>query len=219
MEKRVCATPKRRMALLALLVMVPTIAWATEDFRGGGFRQGPPQEAVEACAGKKEGEAVRFKTPFGDNVSGVCREVRGKLIAVPEGGFSGPPPVFEGKGPRGNIVRVIEALDLTKEQKEHVRRIIDAERGKTESLERQLAETREKLRKVMEAEPFDEGAVRVLAAGQEKTRVELFLSRALAERRILAVLTPEQRKAVQILRKILPDMQPPFLRECRPPAP
>jgi len=116
MKRRMCASAKRTVAILALLVMIPTFAWAIEVLRDSRFRQGPPQEAVDACSGKREGEVVRFNTPFGDNVSGVCREIRGKLIAVPEGGPPGPPGRREGRGPQGNFVLMVKALDLTKEQ-------------------------------------------------------------------------------------------------------
>ncbi len=53
MKKRVRSTGKSTVAILALLVMVPTFVWAVECFRDRGFRQVPPQEAVDACAGKK----------------------------------------------------------------------------------------------------------------------------------------------------------------------
>ncbi len=91
MKRRKCASAKRIVAILALPVMIPPFVWASEGLRDSRYRQGPPQEAVDACSGKREGEVVRFKTSFGDNVSGVCREFRGKLIAVPEGGPPGPP--------------------------------------------------------------------------------------------------------------------------------
>lgn len=95
MARRLWASAKRTVAILALMVMIPTFAWAIEALPDSRFRQGPPQEAVDACSGKREGEVVRFKTPFGDNVSGVCRGIRGKMIAVPEG----DPPGSPGGGP------------------------------------------------------------------------------------------------------------------------
>jgi hypothetical protein len=36
-------------------------------------RRGPPQEFVDACKGKKDGEVVEAKSPHGDMVKGVCR--------------------------------------------------------------------------------------------------------------------------------------------------
>jgi len=213
MKKRIRATEKKRtVAISALLVMVPTFVWAVEGLRDGGFRQGPAQEAVDACAGKKEGDVVRFNTPVGDNVSGICREFRGKLIAVPEGGPPGPPGGREGMSPEGNFVPMVKVLDLTKEQKDQVKSILDVERERVAPLVRQLAENREKLRQAMEAEPFDEPTVRTLATNQEKAHVEMIVSRARVESRILALLTPEQRKLARKLRGILLDlpMRPPF---------
>jgi Spy/CpxP family protein refolding chaperone len=200
---------KRTVAISALLVMVPTFVWAVEGLRDGGFRQGPAQEAVDACAGKKEGDVVRFNTPVGDNVSGICREFRGKLIAVPEGGPPGPPGGREGMAPEGIFVLMVKALDLTKEQKDQVKSILDVERERVSPLVRQLAENREKLRQALEAEPFDEPTIRTLATSQEKVLVEMIVSRARVESRFLALLTPEQRK---LARKLLLDlpMRPPF---------
>ncbi len=212
MKKRMCATAKRTVVILSFLVMVPTFVWAVEGLRDDGVRHGPPQEAVDACAGKKEGDVVRFNTPFGDNVSGVCREFRGKLIAVPEGDPPGPPGGRKGMGPEGSFVLMVKALDLTKEQKKQVKSILDAEREGVAPLVRQLAENREKLRQAMEAEPFDEPTIRTLATSQEKAHVEMIVSRARVESRFLALLTPEQRKLARKLRGILLDlpMRPPF---------
>jgi Spy/CpxP family protein refolding chaperone len=206
MKKRMCATAKRTVVILAFLVMVPTFVWAVEGLRNGGFRHGPPQEAVDPCAGKKEGDVVRFNTPFGDNVSGVCREFRGKLIAVPEGSPPGPPGGREGMGPEGNFVLMVKVLDLTKEQKEQIKSILDVERERVSPLVRQLAENREKLRQAVEAEPFDEPTVRTLATSQEKAHIEMVVSRVRVESRILALLTPEQRKLARKLPGILLDL-------------
>jgi hypothetical protein len=57
---------------------------------GGGGRGGPPPEALEACKGKKEGDAVQVKTPRGDKMSATCQ-----MVAVPArgpGDSKGPPP-------------------------------------------------------------------------------------------------------------------------------
>jgi len=44
----------------------------------GGAHHGPPQEALDACKGKKDGDTAQLRTPRGDTVSGVCR-----LVLVP----------------------------------------------------------------------------------------------------------------------------------------
>ena len=41
----------------------------------GGAPHGPPQEALDACKGKKDGDSAQMRTPRGDSVSGVCRLV------------------------------------------------------------------------------------------------------------------------------------------------
>jgi protein CpxP len=90
-------------------------------------------------------------------------------------------------------------LDLTAEQKAQIRTILDAEREKSAPLRKQLADNREQLRKIAGKEPFDEAAVRNLAADQEKTRVELVVSRTRAMNRVHALLTPEQREKARTL--------------------
>ncbi|MDD5762114.1 MAG: Spy/CpxP family protein refolding chaperone [bacterium] len=212
MEKRMCPTAVSAGAILALLAMVPSFGWAIEEFPDGRIRQAPPREAVDACAGRKEGEVVRFNTPFRDNVPGVCRELRGKLIAVPEGVPPGPTGGREGMGPEGTFLLMVKVLDLTKEQEERIKDILDVELERIPPLVRQLAEYRKKLRQAVETEPFDEPTVRALATNQEKAHAEMVVSQARVESRILALLTPEQRRLARKLRSILPDlpMRPPF---------
>ncbi|MES2130091.1 MAG: hypothetical protein V4463_22700 [Pseudomonadota bacterium] len=43
--------------------------------------RGPPQEAFDACKGKKDGDAVQARMPRGDTVAGTCR-----LVMVPNHG-------------------------------------------------------------------------------------------------------------------------------------
>lgn len=99
-----------------------------------------------------------------------------------------------GRGPGNHIERMARKLGLTPEQKERIEAILEAEREKVEPLRRQLDETREKIRTASETEPFDEAAVRALAAGQNDARVDLVVSRARTKSRIHALLNPEQRE-------------------------
>jgi hypothetical protein len=64
--------------------------WAIDGPPGRGGKMGPPPEAIEACNGKTEGDAVEFTTPRGDKVKAICRQMDGQLVAVPEGDFRGP---------------------------------------------------------------------------------------------------------------------------------
>ncbi|MGB0712630.1 MAG: YHYH protein [Gammaproteobacteria bacterium] len=56
---------------------------------GPGGRRGPPPQALEACAGRAEGESCSFQAPFG-TVRGQCGETReGELACKPGGGPPG----------------------------------------------------------------------------------------------------------------------------------
>ncbi len=195
---------KKTVGILALLAVIPVSGWAFWGPPEGGRFQGPPQEAIDACAGKKTGDAVRFITPRGDNVSAVCRDFDGRLAAAPEMGAAwagrGNRGGGRGMGPGRHFARMAGELGLTAEQKGQIRTILDAEREKNEPLRKQLAENRDRLRKIAEKEPFDESGVRKLAADLEKTRVELVVSRTRAMNRVHALLTPEQREKARTLR-------------------
>ncbi|HSM00419.1 MAG TPA: Spy/CpxP family protein refolding chaperone, partial [Candidatus Limnocylindria bacterium] len=153
-------------------------------------------EAIDACAGLSEGDMVQFTSPRGDTVSGICRDIRGGLVAVPEKGFHGK---YRTMGPGKRIDRMAKKLNLTEAQKEQVKAILASERDKAEPLRQQLAENRENLRKAIEAEPFKEATVRALAQSQNEARVELVVSRARAKSQIYALLTPEQRELAKKL--------------------
>ncbi|POZ62283.1 hypothetical protein [Chromobacterium alticapitis] len=50
----------------------------------------PPDEAFQACNGKKAGDAVNFTTPRGEKMSGKCKLLPARLAAVPD--HPPPPP-------------------------------------------------------------------------------------------------------------------------------
>jgi YHYH protein len=49
----------------------------------GGPSGGPPQEAFDACKGKREGSSCAVNTPRG-NMSGTCRNMRSDFVCVPQ---------------------------------------------------------------------------------------------------------------------------------------
>jgi len=55
----------------------------------GKGRNGPPQEAIDACDGKDDGDTVTFETRDGKSVSGTCKDIYGQMVAVPENGRRG----------------------------------------------------------------------------------------------------------------------------------
>lgn len=50
---------------------------------------GPPAEAVSACKDQQEGTTVEFTIPSGEKVKGSCKEIEGRMVAVPEVGPGG----------------------------------------------------------------------------------------------------------------------------------
>jgi len=195
-------TFRKTVGILAVLAVIPVSGWAFGGPEGGRRIHGPPQEAIDACAGKKPGDAVRLITPCGDNVAAVCTEKGGRLAAAPErgAGWAGREHRGKGMGPGRHFARMARDLDLTAEQKGQIKTILDAEREKSAPIRKQIADNRDKLRNLAEKEPFDEAAVRRLAAEQEKTRTELAVARARAMNRVHALLTPEQREKARKLR-------------------
>ena len=67
---------KRVTALVALLLIIASIAY--------GQQFAPTPEAYKACEGKSAGSAAQFVGSRGETVSGVCKEIDGKLILLPD---------------------------------------------------------------------------------------------------------------------------------------
>ncbi len=68
----------QRAAIIALLFYAGTAVAQPSQHPPQGERRGPPQEAFDACKGKKDGDAVEAKSPRGDMVKGICR-----LVMIP----------------------------------------------------------------------------------------------------------------------------------------
>lgn len=95
------------------------------------------------------------------------------------------------------LARMTEALDLSAEQQEKVKAIMDEHRSKVAPLRQSLDESRDQLRQLGKADTFDETAVRRLAAGQAAAKAELMVERARMQSQIHALLTPEQREMAE----------------------
>lgn len=208
-------TVRNTVGALALLTLIPAAGWAA-DGPTGPRAQGPPQQAYDACAGKKAGDQVRLTTPRGNSVDAICREYDGKLAARPQRGpaWSGKGAGRQSMGPgmaahgrRGgkgmgmgfgqDNCWMSDALKLTPEQKTKIQAIRDEEGKKVSQLRKELWETRDVLWEAAGKTPYDEAAVRKLAADRESKRTELFLARAGAMNRIKALLSPEQKAELE----------------------
>jgi Spy/CpxP family protein refolding chaperone len=95
------------------------------------------------------------------------------------------------------LARMTEVLNLSAEQQEKIKAIMDEHHAKVAPLRQSLDENRDKLRQAAKADTFDEAAVRTLATSQAATKTELMVERARMQHQINALLTPEQRKLAE----------------------
>ena len=104
--------------------------------------------------------------------------------------------------PRDRMERVVEVLDLNAAQQEQIAAIRSEDQALSAPLRERQAVIRAQLETIIKAYPFDEAAVRSLAAAQATNRTELIVNRARMQSRIHAVLTPEQRVLAEKLRSL-----------------
>jgi hypothetical protein len=71
---------KVSIVLVGLFLLGGFSAWGAGPERG----RKPPQEAFDACKGKSSGDSVSITTPRGDNLTAVCRQFDGQLVAMPD---------------------------------------------------------------------------------------------------------------------------------------
>jgi len=121
------------------------------------------------------------------------------------------PPVEMGHGPcgkaphDGHFARMAEVLGLSDAQQKQIMDIEMSEHEKAGPLMKKIGAYRTQLNDAADKTPFDEAAVRSIAARQAQAELELSVSHARMQNRINSVLTPEQRKLQQKLR---PSMEP-----------
>ena len=84
-------------------------------------------------------------------------------------------------------------LGLSEDQQQQIKAIHESEHAALAQLRQQLKGGMAQLRLLGQAEPFDEAAVRNLAASLAAARSEMMVTQARVQSRIRALLTPEQR--------------------------
>jgi hypothetical protein len=96
MSKSPAIAAARAWTGLCLAACVLLSAHAQPQGAGGG-RRPPPQAAIDACKGMKEGDTAQFNGRNNEKVQGSCRRIGEVLAVVPAGG---PPKDHDG-GPAG----------------------------------------------------------------------------------------------------------------------
>lgn len=112
--------------------------------------------------------------------------------AFGRGGYGG----HGGHGGGGELGMLMQ-LDLTDEQKAQIREMLPAYRDKKEGLRTALHAKRQEMRTLMEAESFDEKAVRQKFREMAPLMEDMAVLRGRVRHDIKAVLTPEQVAAIQ----------------------
>ena len=89
-----------------------------------------------------------------------------------------------------------DRLDLSDEQRDAIQGILESHREVAQPWHDDLRGLGEELETTIEAEPFDEEAVRALVQRMADIRVELAVSRARTGQDIREILTPDQRETL-----------------------
>ncbi len=129
------------------------------------------------------------------------------LLAVPAAAMAHGP--HGGGGPHGPgapgpgfiVERLAERLELSAEQRADIEALMAAHRARVEPWHEELAAAREAVRGAVEAETFDEEAIRAAAAEVARLEVELAVERARFGAELGSVLTREQQAALAELRE------------------
>lgn len=79
------------IGLMVFLSLLTVISACSGDEKPQGRPGTPPPEAFKACEGKKAGDTTPFTGLQGEAMQAICREIDGKLVAVPSGGPGGGP--------------------------------------------------------------------------------------------------------------------------------
>jgi len=108
----------------------------------------------------------------------------------------------QGHGRRGPAMhRMAEALHLSDEQREQLKRIYRAARGETMKLRDAMRDNRRALRGLDPASPDYLARVKRLAAEKARLVERMELHRAGVRAKVAAILTPEQRRRLKEWRK------------------
>lgn len=106
-----------------------------------------------------------------------------------------------GPGPLGPLGRALRHLDLTQEQKDAIKAIVEADRATLQTLREQVRAKREAYRTAHPPDTFDEAALRAHLAELAPLHADIAVNAAKLRVKVLAVLTAEQRAELAEMRE------------------
>jgi Spy/CpxP family protein refolding chaperone len=184
--------------LLAAAVALPLLSAAgtarTEELNG----EHPP-----ALAGGEPGGPGGHAGPGGPGGRGPDGPEHGPGGPGGAGGPDGPPPGFgpgPGFGPQGRAP-LFRGVELTEAQEDKVFAILHAEQPYLRDQAKAATKAREALRALAGADKYDDAKAAALAQAAATAAANIELQHVRTRQKLLAVLTPEQRKAQAEQRK------------------
>lgn len=113
-------------------------------------------------------------------------------------GFGGP-----GRGPGGGLFG-IPPVDLTDDQKQQVKSIVDSHREEMQQVGEKMRTAREGMQALLDADTLDENAVRAKAAEVANAEADAAILQAKVRAQIFQILTPEQQQKAKEMRERRP---------------
>ena len=118
----------------------------------------------------------------------------GVFLAVSALALASPPFMRGSGGDMFRMERMASELKLDDVQREKLQRINDDNRKRAQPFVRKMVEGREQLRKIIQADEFDEATVRQAAHAQSEAMTEMMVERARKRYDVRQLLTAEQRE-------------------------
>jgi Spy/CpxP family protein refolding chaperone len=132
--------------------------------------------------------------------------------AAPADANAGPAgPAHDGgrhHGPRGPLGFLGRTLNLTDDQKQQIRTIMDNSRTASAPIRAQLKTLHQQVHDAIVANGYQESQVRPLVQAQSQVLVDLAVERIATMAQVRAVLTPAQQQQLEQLRAQRPDGGP-----------
>lgn len=126
------------------------------------------------------------------------------------GGIRGRPGGPQGPHHGFMMERLVRRLELSEDQRDSIRSILEARHAANEPLRGQLEEKRRAVFEASRAEPIDDNAIRAAVLDAAALEAELAVSRAQVRSEIWQQLTPEQQEKAKLMRETMREFREEF---------